>query len=93
MKKITEHEKLQKPPSGYVKIVKFFNSMEENHPVSIKEIEQGTNLSWPYIKKVLFKIKEDYLLNLKKSGGTWIVWKEAGQLKRKLKDSCSQYLK
>ncbi|MCK4281789.1 MAG: hypothetical protein KAX10_06720 [Candidatus Lokiarchaeota archaeon] len=79
--------------SGYERIVTFFNNMEENHPVSIKEIEDNTNLSWTYIKKVLFKIEDNYHLNFRKSGGTWIVWKEPGHLRRRIKDSCSQYLK
>lgn len=79
--------------SGYDKVIEFFNKMEINHPVSIKEIEEYTDLSWTGIKKILDKIKDDYNLNLRKSGGNWIIWKNQGHLKRKLKDSCSQYLK
>ncbi len=66
--------------------------MENNFPVSIKEIEEATSLSWTGVKKVVLKIHDDYHLNLRKSGGTWIVWKEIGPLKRKISDSCHQFL-
>jgi hypothetical protein len=88
-----ENKKISKEQSGYEKVIEFFDNMEHNHPVSIKEIEKSTGLSWTYIKKLLFEIKEEYHLNLEKSGGIWIVWKKEGHLKRKLKDTCSQYLK
>ena len=66
--------------------------MDKNCPVTFSEIEKSTGLSWTGVKKVVDKIKKNYHLKLRQSGKSWIVWKDEGPLRRKIPDSCHQFL-
>ena len=81
--------------SGIEKIVDFFNEIDVNRPVTISEIEDHTGLSWTYIKRILTKkLDQGYHgFNLKKSGSTWVAWKDRGKIVKKLDDTCGHLLR
>ncbi len=83
------------PKSGFQKILDFFNELEVNRPVAIKEVVDKTGISWTYVKRVLSKqLKEDYSgFHFKKSGNTWIAWKDRKHLIKKMDDTCGRFLK
>lgn len=78
--------------SGYYRIIEFFNEMKGNYPVTINEIEEYTKITWSGIKKILLRLKDEYHLNLRKSGNSLIIWKGEGPLRPKIEDSCNAFL-
>ncbi len=80
--------------SGLEKIIEFFNSLEENHPVSITEVVDNTDLSWTYVKRVLKEeLKDNYAgFHFEKSGNTWIAWKDRDKIVKKLDKTCGSML-
>ncbi|MGV9173703.1 MAG: hypothetical protein ACOC44_13750 [Promethearchaeia archaeon] len=83
------------PKTGFEKIVEFFNTqIEKNNPVGITEIVDYTELSWTYVKRVLTDdLKNDYVgFHLKKSGNTWIAWKDRDNIVKKLEHTCGEML-
>ena len=84
------------PKTGLENIIDFFNNkLEENHPVTIKEIVEKTGFSWSFIKKTLKKLKEEEYcgFHFDKSGNTWIAWKDRNKIIKKMDDTCSRFLK
>ena len=82
------------PKTGLEKIIHFFNNiLEINHPVTIAEVVSKTGLSWSFIKKMLAKMKDEYVgFHFEKSGSAWIVWKDKNHIIKKLHDTCSRFL-
>ncbi|MFX1273787.1 MAG: hypothetical protein ACFFBP_10060 [Promethearchaeota archaeon] len=82
------------PKTGFEKIVNFINTIEKNHPISITEVVEKTELSWTYVRRILEQLKKDYIgLNFEKSGSTWIAWKDRNKISKKLDDTCGHMLK
>ena len=76
------------------KIIEFINSIQINHPISITEVVEKTELSWTYVRRILEQLKKDYVgLNFEKSGSTWIAWKDRDKIMKKLDDTCGDLLK
>ena len=83
------------PKTGFEKIINFFNNdLETNHPIAIAEVVDKTGFSWSFVKKTLKKLKEDEYcgFHFKKSGNTWIVWKDREKILPKMDDTCSRFL-
>jgi hypothetical protein len=83
------------PKTGFEKIVSFFNNrLDKNSPVGITEIVDDTDLSWTYVKRVLTKeLKGNYVgFHLKKSGNTWMAWKDRNKIVKKLDHTCGELL-
>jgi hypothetical protein len=87
-------EKNTTPKTGFDKIVYFFNNnLAVNHPIAIAEVVERTGFSWSFVKKTLAKLKEDYDgFYFKKSGSTWIIWKDRNHIIKKLDETCSRFL-
>ena len=88
------NEKNTTPKTGFEKIIDFFNSkLAVNHPLAIAEVVERTGFSWSFVKKTLSKIKNDYDgFFFKKSGSTWIIWKDRNHIIKKLDETCSRFL-
>lgn len=75
--------------------MEFFNTqIDINNPVGITEIVDYTDLSWTYVKRVLTKeLDKNYVgFHLKKSGSTWIAWKDRNKIIKKLNHTCGELL-
>ncbi len=91
---IAHSNKDTSPKTGIEKIIDFINSIQINHPISITEVVEKTELSWTYVRRILEQLKKDYVgLNFEKSGSTWIAWKDRNKIMKKLDDTCGDLLK
>jgi len=73
------------------KILEFFKTIKVNEPVAIKEIQDATGVSWPYIKKILQS--GELNIHFKKSSGTWIAWKSTEHIGHQYSDSCAKLIR
>ncbi|MFO8019089.1 MAG: hypothetical protein R6U96_10670 [Promethearchaeia archaeon] len=53
-----------------------------------------TDLSWTYVKRVLTKeLNDNYVgFHMKKSGNTWMTWKDRDKIVRELDHTCRELL-
>lgn len=49
---------------------------EENQPMSIGEIGEKIGVSWATAKTNILELSQENMLNVKKVGKNWIVWKD-----------------
>jgi len=93
--KITQKTPDSQPKTGLERILDFFNeTLEVNHPITLKEVVDKTNLSYTFVKKTLTRLKEEEYcgFHFEKSGGTWITWKDRKHIIKKTDDTCSKFL-
>ena len=93
--KISPQEKNTAPKSGLDRIIDFFNEdLEMNHPITIKEVVENTDLSYTFVKRTLERLKnEEYCgFHYEQSGATWIAWKDREHILPKMEDTCSRFL-
>ncbi|TFF89738.1 MAG: hypothetical protein EU548_06600 [Promethearchaeota archaeon] len=84
------------PKTGFEKVLEFFNSkLSVNKPVDIARIEDETELSWTYVKRVLQKLKKEKYegFHFKKLGNSWIAWKDREKIIKKLDNTCGHLLR
>ena len=82
------------PKTVFEKIIDFFNNdLDINRPIAIAEVVEKTGFSWSFVKKTLSRLKEEYDgFYFKKSGSTWIIWKDRDHIIKKLDETCSRFL-
>ena len=54
----------------------------EAQPMTISEIAKRVGVSWATAKTNVLELSQENLLNVKKFGRNWIVWKELGAERR-----------
>jgi len=94
--RITTDKKDKDSKSGFERIIDFFNeTLEVNHPVTIKEIVKKTGLSYTFVKKTLDKLKEENYcgFHYEQSASTWIAWKDQRVIMSQKDFHCSAELK
>ncbi|MDY6964948.1 MAG: HTH domain-containing protein [Halobacteriota archaeon] len=61
---------------------------EEKQPMSIGEIAQKIGVSWATVKTNVLELSQEKMLNIKKVGKNWIIWRDDTNKPFK---SCSVY--
>jgi len=63
--------------------------VSEAQPMTISEIAKRVGVSWATAKTNVLELSQENLLNVKKFGRNWIVWKELG--KKRERRTCSVF--
>lgn len=95
MNLISSNSKNTAPKTGLEKIIDFFNKeLDMNIPVGIQDVEERTDLSWTYVKRMLKKLKDDEYcgFHFEKVGNSWVAWKDREHIIKKMDDTCGRFL-